>query len=186
VTPLHLQKDADALNDYSQAIKQAPNPAAAIFGRAPPAYDALKNYNASIADHTRLITLGQDKATAFNNRCWARAIVGELDLALSDCNESLQFDPHDPDVLDSRGLVNFKIGIRDNSTDKLPDITIVIDGYVPIIIDPNDESLQATRDDLHKRMVIESIAMDKKGAFLPNVSHKLDTTPAAASGRASR
>lgn len=35
VTPLHLQKDADALNDYSQAIKQAPNPAAAIFGRAP-------------------------------------------------------------------------------------------------------------------------------------------------------
>jgi hypothetical protein len=54
------------------------------------------------------------------------------------------------------------------------------------IIDPNDESLQATRDDLHKRIVIESIAIDKKGAFLPNVSHKLDTTPAAASGRASR
>ena len=130
--------------------------------------------------------MARTRPPPFNNRCWARAIVGELDLALSDCNESLQFDPHDPDVLDSRGLVNFKIGIRDNSTDKLPDITIVIDGYVPIIIDPNDESLQATRDDLHKRMVIESIAMAKKGAFLPNVSHKLDTTPAAASGRASR
>jgi hypothetical protein len=71
---------------------------------------------------------------------------------------------------------------------ELPEITIQIDGYVPIIIDPNDERLQAKRDGPHKRIVIESIAMDKKGAFLPNadLSHKLDTTLAAAGGRASR
>jgi hypothetical protein len=56
------------------------------------------------------------------------------------------------------------------------------------MIDPNDERLQAKRDAPHKRIVIESIAMDKKGAFLPNadLSHKLDTTPAAAGGRACR
>ena len=73
----------------------------------------------------------------------------------------------------------------EDSADKLPDISIVIDGYVPIILDPNDENIKATRDDLHKKIVIESIAMDKRGAFLPNadVSSKLDTKSAAESER---
>jgi tetratricopeptide (TPR) repeat protein/predicted aspartyl protease len=52
---------------------------------------------------------------AYNERCWARAVLGqELDQALRDCNAGLRLNPHAPQLLDSRGLVN----LRRNQLDK--------------------------------------------------------------------
>ena len=52
---------------------------------------------------------------AYNQRCWARAILGQdLDQALHDCNAGLKLNPHAPALLDSRGLVN----LRRNQLDK--------------------------------------------------------------------
>lgn len=52
---------------------------------------------------------------AYNERCWSRAILGqELDQALRDCNAGLRLNPHTPQLLDSRGLVN----LRRNQLDK--------------------------------------------------------------------
>jgi tetratricopeptide (TPR) repeat protein len=52
---------------------------------------------------------------AYNERCWARAVLGqELDQALHDCNAGLRLNPHAPQLLDSRGLVN----LRRNQPDK--------------------------------------------------------------------
>ena len=52
---------------------------------------------------------------AYNQRCWARAVLGqELDQALRDCNAGLRLDPHAPQLLDSRGLVE----LRRNQLDK--------------------------------------------------------------------
>jgi tetratricopeptide (TPR) repeat protein/predicted aspartyl protease len=52
---------------------------------------------------------------AYNARCWARAVLGqELDQALRDCNAGLRSNPHAPQLLDSRGLVN----LRRNQLDK--------------------------------------------------------------------
>jgi tetratricopeptide (TPR) repeat protein len=52
---------------------------------------------------------------AYNQRCWARAVLGqELDRALRDCNAGLRLDPHAPQLLDSRGLVE----LRRNQLDK--------------------------------------------------------------------
>ena len=42
-------------------------------------------------------------------RRWARAIAGQLEGGLADCNESLRLKP-DPNTLDSRGLVYLKSG----------------------------------------------------------------------------
>src|SRR5262249_12857504 len=54
-------------------------------------------------------------AEAFNNRCWSRAMLGELQVALRDCNESLRLKPNFVDALDSRGLVNLKIGLPNSA-----------------------------------------------------------------------
>jgi tetratricopeptide (TPR) repeat protein/predicted aspartyl protease len=52
---------------------------------------------------------------AYNERCFARAVLGqELDQALRDCNAGLRLNPHAPQLLDSRGLVN----LRRNQLDK--------------------------------------------------------------------
>ena len=48
-------------------------------------------------------------ALAYNERCWARAVLGrELDQALHDCDAGLHLTPHAPQLLDSRGLVNLR------------------------------------------------------------------------------
>ena len=54
------------------------------------------------------------RATAYNARCWTRALSGKgLDLALSDCNRALAIDPTMGAALDSRGLVELRLGELD-------------------------------------------------------------------------
>jgi len=45
-----------------------------------------------------------------NGRCWTRAILGELQAALADCNESLRLAPDVAGTFDSRGLTYLKLG----------------------------------------------------------------------------
>jgi tetratricopeptide (TPR) repeat protein len=47
--------------------------------------------------------------------CYARAKVNQLELALSDCNQSLSLEPSNPQILDSRGFRYLKIGNLDNA-----------------------------------------------------------------------
>jgi len=42
-------------------------------------------------------------------------MIGDLQVALKDCNESLRLKPNFVDALDSRGLVNLKIGLPTNA-----------------------------------------------------------------------
>src|SRR5215469_1110875 len=50
-----------------------------------------------------------DFAAAFDNRCWARAVVGILKQALADCNQALRLMPNNAATLDSRGFVFLKM-----------------------------------------------------------------------------
>jgi tetratricopeptide (TPR) repeat protein len=52
---------------------------------------------------------------AWNGRCWCRAIVGELQAALADCNEALRLEPNAAATLDSRGLIYLKSGEWDSA-----------------------------------------------------------------------
>jgi tetratricopeptide (TPR) repeat protein len=48
--------------------------------------------------------------TVWNGRCWAHAIVGQLQAALSDCDKALGITPNDAATYDSRGLTYLKMG----------------------------------------------------------------------------
>jgi tetratricopeptide (TPR) repeat protein len=55
-------------------------------------------------------------ADAYNGRCWARALAGrDLDQALADCDGSLRLSPDDANGLNSRGLVQRKLGAFDRA-----------------------------------------------------------------------
>jgi len=70
--------------------------------------DAIKNLD-------EVIRATPSDPEALNNRCWARAIVGDLSNALKDCDQAVALRPRYADALDSRGFVNLKLGRSDNA-----------------------------------------------------------------------
>lgn len=55
-------------------------------------------------------------ANALNGRCWVRALLGrDLEKALTDCDAALALAPGNANVLDSRGLVNLRMGHFDKA-----------------------------------------------------------------------
>jgi tetratricopeptide (TPR) repeat protein len=73
------------------------------------AYLERKQYNLAAADATTSITLSPADPVLLNNRCWIRAIVGDLAGAQQDCTAALALTPKDPAVLDSAGFVYLKM-----------------------------------------------------------------------------
>ena len=96
-----------AITDYEQAIKLKPS-AETYFNRGN-AHLGKSHYDHAIDDYNQAIKLKPDFAAAFDNRCWARAVVGILKPALADCNQALRLMPNNPATLDSRGFVFLKM-----------------------------------------------------------------------------
>ena len=69
----------------------------------------------ALADYNQAIVLDPKNADVFNARCYARAILGQLQTALADCNQSLALRPNDAATLDSRGLTYLKLGQFENA-----------------------------------------------------------------------
>jgi tetratricopeptide (TPR) repeat protein len=104
-----------AIVDCSEAIRLDPKYANAYYDRGR-VYEAKKDYGPAVADFTEAIKLDPNFAAAFNLRCWVRALAGSgLQEALADCNESLRLRPNDVDTLNSRGLVQLKLGNYDRA-----------------------------------------------------------------------
>lgn len=82
-------------------------------------YDRLGDPNAAIAQFDLWVAShGEDPrlASGLNGRCWARALANrDLDDALSDCNKALKLRPSTPTYLDSRGLVELRLGQFDEA-----------------------------------------------------------------------
>jgi tetratricopeptide (TPR) repeat protein len=96
-----------AIQDYDQAIKLKPS-TEAYFNRGN-AYLGKSQYASAIDDYNQAIKLKADFGPAFDNRCWARAVVGILKPALADCNEALRLMPNNAATLDSRGFIFLKM-----------------------------------------------------------------------------
>jgi tetratricopeptide (TPR) repeat protein len=96
-----------AITDYEQAIKLKPS-AETYFNRGN-AHLGKSHYDRAIDDYNQAIKLKPDFAAAFDNRCWARAVLGILKPALADCNQALRLMPNNPATLDSRGFVFLKM-----------------------------------------------------------------------------
>ncbi len=117
---LHLQdkdkKAADA--DFAAALAKSPTDSMLALGIAQTygsygfGSDALDRYDAWIAAHPKDERMG----VALNGRCWARALMGkELNLALADCNSAVKRLSRTSTVLDSRGLVELRLGDLDHA-----------------------------------------------------------------------
>jgi tetratricopeptide (TPR) repeat protein len=61
-----------------------------------------------------VIRLTPANAAAWSGRCWSRAIIGQLDPALADCNEALRLESS-PGTLERRALVYLKSGQLDKA-----------------------------------------------------------------------
>jgi hypothetical protein len=66
-------------------------------------------------DFDEVIRRDPKHAAALDDRCWVLAILDEVQDALADCNASLRAAPNFADALDSRGLVNLKLGLYKKS-----------------------------------------------------------------------
>lgn len=119
-----------ALADFAQTLKINANQAYALdgagaaeagkgdakaamsdYGSAEGVYIARRNYKAALADADREVGLSPADPEAWNERCWVRAIADiELNLALADCQKSLQLRPGAADATDSLAFVQFRQG----------------------------------------------------------------------------
>ena len=117
---LRLQgKDpAGAIADLDAAGRAAPEQAdirlqmAHLYARAGGFAQAIAELDKWIAAHDRDVQIPE----ARNARCWARALWGhELDKALADCNAALKSRPGNAAFLDSRGLVQLRLGELDEA-----------------------------------------------------------------------
>jgi tetratricopeptide (TPR) repeat protein len=96
-----------AIGDYEQAVKLKPSPE--VYFNRGNAYLAKAQYDHAIDDFNQAIKLKADFAPAYDNRCWARAVVGILKQALADCNEALRLMPNHAATRDSRGFIFLKM-----------------------------------------------------------------------------
>ena len=71
---------------------------------------AIANYDAWLKLHGN----DDDRARAYNGRCWSRALLNrDLGPALSDCNTAIRLRPGYASFLDSRALVELRLGRLD-------------------------------------------------------------------------
>jgi tetratricopeptide (TPR) repeat protein len=132
---LAFQKKGDmtrAMDDFNQSIKMDPKSAPAFVNRA----DALRrkgDYRRASNDYTAALRLLPTLEGVRNARCWVRAVLGELKLALADCDEALRMEPNAA-TYDSRGLTYLKLrqwnaAIADYSSALQLDSTLVSSLY---------------------------------------------------------
>jgi len=85
---------------------------------------AIKHaYALAVPDFDEVLRQHPDGET-YNNRCWTRAVLGNLRGALKDCDEALRLKPGLAVALDSRGLVDLKLG---RNADAIRDYSASID-----------------------------------------------------------
>jgi tetratricopeptide (TPR) repeat protein len=95
-------KYAQAIDDFNEAIRLAPNYANAFNNRGV-AYRNMSDLDRAVADYDQAILLKPDYVAAFYNRGLALADKKEYAKAISDFTAVLRVDPKNPAVLYRRG-----------------------------------------------------------------------------------
>ncbi len=127
---LAYQKKGDydrAIKDFDETIKLSPNYARAFANRAD-TYEKKSDYERAAHDYDDAIRLEPNLKAAWSGRCWTRAVIGQLQAALTDCNKALDIKANDAATYDardikandaatydSRGLIYLKMGLFDSA-----------------------------------------------------------------------
>ena len=107
-----VREDLDAAVQASPKQSEMRLQLAELYSRADLFDPAIGQFDVWIDAHPD----DSHMAMAMNGRCWARALVNrDLDKALSDCNAAVRLSPHQPNPLDSRGLVHLRRGELDRA-----------------------------------------------------------------------
>lgn len=114
---LALSRPAEALAAIGKALDKLQDSFGSLVLRSE-IHLRLHQYDEAMADAEAAISAAADKPDGYNQRCWVRAVTGrEFDQALADCQHALALR-EDSAILDSRGLVHFKLGqFQDALTD---------------------------------------------------------------------
>jgi tetratricopeptide (TPR) repeat protein len=97
-----------AIADYSDAVGWMRDFPAAYEMRGD-AYEARGEHEKALADYAQAAKW-PESAYALASRCWARAVRGyPLDRALADCNASLRQRPDNPDALNGRCFLRYRM-----------------------------------------------------------------------------
>lgn len=100
-----------AVRDFDRALALQPGMTAALDSRAAALQQRVTSFQQELTILNQRLNEAPRDADLLNSRCWLRVINDDnLDAALADCNASLAARPNDANVLDSRGLVQFKRG----------------------------------------------------------------------------
>jgi tetratricopeptide (TPR) repeat protein len=113
-----MRQPAEARADLEAASRAADKQPAARL-EVSEAYSGMHMFKEALTQLDQWIAENPNDerlARGLNNRCWARAQLGvDLDKALADCNAALKLNPGDPAMLDSRGLVELRLGETDKA-----------------------------------------------------------------------
>jgi hypothetical protein len=77
-------------------------------------YETQKQYDRAIPDYDQVVRLAPTSAAGWSGRCWSRAIIGQLEQTLPDCNEALRLESS-ATALEGRALVYLKSGQIDKA-----------------------------------------------------------------------
>jgi len=105
-----LGKYEQARDDFVRAIKYKPELASAWRGLGE-VLEKMGQVGQLQATLDAAVQANPSNPILLNGVCWERATLGRwLDVALAECNQSLQIAPDNPFTLDSRCLVRYRLG----------------------------------------------------------------------------
>jgi tetratricopeptide (TPR) repeat protein len=97
-----------AIQAFDEAIRLDPNYVNAFANRAA-AYLKKHDHARAAQDFDEAIRLSPGLEPVSHGRCWARAILGDLEVALEACNKALQSGLNKAATYDSLGLIRLKM-----------------------------------------------------------------------------
>jgi tetratricopeptide (TPR) repeat protein len=107
---------AQAVSDFSQAIRLRPDDASGYAGRAR-ARLALRDFDGAIADYGEALRLAPRSAAHHAARGHAHYVKGDTKSAIADFDEALRINPNSPGTLNRRGLAYRRAGDLDRAID---------------------------------------------------------------------